>query len=309
MSDNTVKVFAPASVANVGCGYDTIGFAINDLGDEIILTKRDDEKMVIAPILGTDLPTDPRENVATIAIQALLDRIGSKQGFDVEIKKLFKPGSGLGSSASSATGAVFAANILLDKPFRREELLEFALEGEAFASKSYHADNVAPSLLGGFNVIRGYGPLDIFQVPTPKDLWVMIIFPDVVIKTAESKKLVPKTLTTKDARDQWANVAALVHAMHTEDYDLLRKSVTDLVATPVRKPMIPSYDEVERICIEQGCVGFNISGSGPSMFAFFKDRETMDSAKEPIEGVYKKINLPVIIHESRINNDGCKVVY
>lgn len=309
MSESTVKVFAPASVANVGCGYDTIGFAIHGLGDEITMTLRDDSKMVIAPIEGTDLPTEPEENVASIAVQALLDRIGSKQGFDITIKKLFKPGSGLGSSASSAAGAVFAANILLDRPFRREELLEFALEGEAFASKSYHADNVGPSLLGGFNVIRAYGPLDIFQVSTPKDLLVMIIFPDVVIKTAESKKLVPKTLSIKDARDQWANVAALIQAMNTSDYDLLKKSVTDVVAEPVRKPLIPGYDDVKAICFEHGSVGFNISGSGPSMFAFFKDQEELDSAKAPIQEVYKKLNLPVIIHESTINESGCTVIY
>ncbi len=224
-----VKIFAPASVANVGCGYDTIGFAIDGLGDEITMSLREDSQLVIKEIIGADLPTEPEENVATIAIQAMLDKMGSKQGFDITIKKLFKPGSGLGSSASSAVGGVFAANELLGSPFDKRELIDFAMEGEAFASKCYHADNVAPSMMGGFNVVRSYEPeLDIFQVNVPSDLWVLIIFPDVVIKTSESKKLIPTTLSIKDARDQWSNVAGLIQAFNAHDFVLLKKSVTDL---------------------------------------------------------------------------------
>ncbi|MEP0368165.1 MAG: homoserine kinase [Cyclobacteriaceae bacterium] len=305
-----VKVFAPASVANVGCGYDTIGFAIDGLGDEIIMSKRNDSKLVIKDIIGADLPKEPEENVASIAVQALLDHLGSKQGFDITIKKLFKPGSGLGSSASSAAGAVFAANILLGEPIEEKEaLLEFALEGEAFASKCYHADNVAPSLMGGFNVIRSYEPeLDIFQVNVPSDLWVLIVFPDVVIKTAESKKLIPTTLSVKDARDQWSNVAGLIQAFNVHDFVLLKKSVTDLIAEPVRKKLIPGYDDVKSIVFNHGSVGFNISGSGPSMFAFFKNEKEMNRAKPDIKALYAEKNLSVILHSSKINLHGCEVI-
>ncbi|MFT6865384.1 MAG: homoserine kinase [Cyclobacteriaceae bacterium] len=307
---NEVKIFAPASVANVGCGYDTIGFAIDGLGDEIIMSKREDSKLVIKEIIGADLPMEPEENVATIAIQALLDHLGSKQGFNITIKKLFKPGSGLGSSASSAAGAVFAANILLGEPIEEKvDLLPFALEGEAFASKCYHADNVAPSLMGGFNVIRSYEPeLDIFQVNVPSDLWVLIIFPDVVIKTAESKKLIPTTLSLKDARDQWSNVAGLIQAFNVHDFELLKKSVTDLVAEPVRKGLIPGYDDVKQLAFNAGSVGFNISGSGPSMFAFFKNEKEMNKVKPEIRKLYEARNLPVILHSSKINLHGCEVI-
>ena len=309
MNPSTIKIFAPASVANVGCGYDTIGFAIDGLGDEITVSLRDDSKLVIKEIIGADLPTEPEENVATIAIQAMLDKMGSKQGFDITIKKLFKPGSGLGSSASSAAGGVFAVNELLGSPFDKRELIDFAMEGEAFASKCYHADNVAPSMMGGFNVVRSYEPeLDIFQVNVPSDLWVLIIFPDVVIKTSESKKLIPTTLTIKDARDQWANVAGLIQAFNAHDFVLLKKSVTDLVAEPARKGLIPGYDNVKKICFEKGSAGFNISGSGPSMFAFFKSEKEMNSAKPQIKELYAGKDLPVILHSSKINLRGCEVI-
>lgn len=305
-----IKVFAPASVANVGCGYDTIGFAIDGLGDEITMSLREDSALKIKDIIGADLPMEADQNVASIAVQALLDHLGSKQGFDITIKKLFQPGSGLGSSASSAAGAVFAANTLLGEPVEdKSELLKFALEGEAFASKCYHADNVAPSLLGGFNVIRSYEPeLDIFQVNVPSDLWVLIVFPDVVIKTAESKKLLPTTLTIKDARDQWSNVAGLIQAFNTHDFALLKKSVTDLIAEPVRKKFIPGYDQVKEIVFSKGSVGFNISGSGPSMFAFFKNEKEMNSAKPEIIKLYGEKNLAVKLHASKINLHGCEVI-
>ncbi|MEQ8241014.1 MAG: homoserine kinase [Cyclobacteriaceae bacterium] len=305
----TIKIFAPASVANVGCGYDTIGFAITGLGDEITVTKRDDDQLIVKEIIGANLPLEADQNVCTIGIQAMLDHLGSKQGFDVTIKKLFKPGSGLGSSASSAAGGVFAVNELLNQPLSKEDLLQFALEGEAFASKCYHADNVGPSLLGGFQVIRSYEPLDIFKVSVPDELEVLIIFPDVVIKTAESKALIPKVLDIKTARDQWANVAGLIQALNTADYDLLKKSIVDYVAEPVRSGMIPAYDEVKSIVFDKGAVGFNISGSGPSMFALFNDKSKMAAAEEEIAALYSLKQLDLILHRAKLNDEGCKVIH
>lgn len=305
---NKIQVFAPASVANVGPGYDTFGFAIEKLGDIITLEKRDDHKLNILKSEGAVLPTDPKDNVATVAIQALLDNLDSKQGFDVHIKKLFKPGSGLGSSASSASGAVYAANKLLGEPFADEELLEFALEGEALASKSYHADNVAPSLLGGFQVVRSYEPLELFRIPTPEALRVLIIFPDVEVKTAEAKGLVPKELSVKDAREQWGNVGALIHAMHAEDYKLMSHAITDRIAEPVRKKLIPHYGQVKQTAMQFGAVGFNISGSGPSMFALFKSSESAKACMTEVEKIYHKANLPVMLNLSKINPRGCEVI-
>lgn len=305
---NTVKVFAPASVANVGPGYDTFGFAIQELGDLITLTKRADNKLNIFPTIGAEISTNPEENVAGIAIQSMLDNLNSNQGFDIQIEKMFRPGSGLGSSASSAAGAVFAANELLDKPFSKKELLRFALDGEAFASKCYHADNVAPSLLGGFQAVRSYEPLELFSINNLDDLYVLIIFPDVQIKTAEAKGILPKTLSIADAREQWGNIAALIHSLHSKDYDLLFRSITDRIAEPLRKKLIPEYDNAKGIAVQNQTVGFNISGSGPSMFALFTDKELAESCTLEIKALYDSIDLSVMLHLSKINSEGCKIL-
>lgn len=303
-----VTVFSPASVANVGCGYDTFGFAIEGLGDEITIEKRSDNQLVIEKSEGANLPTDPDQNVATIAVKALLSSLNSMAGFSFSIKKPFKPGSGLGSSASSAAGAVYGVNHLLGNPLTVDELLPFVMEGEAFASKSYHADNVAPALLGGFNVIRSYNPLDIFQIPPPKDLKVLIIFPDVQVKTSEAKALLPKSLSIPEARNQWANVAGVVSALHTKDYELLNKSVSDFIAEPVRKKLIPGYEEVRKIVRDSGSVGFNISGSGPSMFSFFGKDNGIEDVKSRVTRLYDALGHELMLHTSKINDKGSTII-
>ena len=303
-----VKVFSPASVANVGCGYDTFGFAIEGIGDIITISKRDDNQLVIQPCEGANLPLDPKENVATVSAQALLDKINSHQGFTFHIEKTFKPGSGLGSSASSAAGAAFGINQLLGNPFTLKELLPFVMEGEAFASKSYHADNVAPALFGGFNVVRSYEPLDIFQVPVSKKLKVLVINPDVEVKTSVAKGLIPKELSVPDARKQWGNVAGVVAALFTDDFQLLNDSIADIIAEPVRKGLIPGYDEVRDIARAHGSVGFNISGSGPSMFSFFEKEEDIKKTMNKVKDLYEGKGIKVMQHISGINTEGTKVI-
>ncbi|MBC6409843.1 MAG: homoserine kinase [Ekhidna sp.] len=304
----SVKVYAPASVANVGCGYDTMGFAIDSVGEELILSKRTDSLLMIKETVGAALSSDPEQNVATIAIKALLNALNSDQGFDVSIIKHFKPGSGLGSSASSAAGAVFAANELLGTPFSKTELLPFALEGEAFASGCYHADNVAPSLLGGFQVIRGYDPLDFFEVKVSSDLKVLIVFPDVQVKTIESKGLLPKEVSILTARNQWANTAALVQALNTNDMALLKRAIEDHIAEPVRKSFIPLYSDVKSIAEKSGSVGFNISGSGPSMFSFFSDDSGPKKMACEVKSLYENAGFHFKIYTSKIDTKGCKVI-
>ncbi len=303
-----VKVFAPATVANVGCGYDTMGFAIASIGEEIVLRNRKDSQLVIQDIVGADLSMVAEDNVATIAIQSMLNELKSEQGFDLWITKYFKPGSGLGSSASSAAGAVFAANELLDRPFKKEDLLPFALEGEAFASKCYHADNVAPSLLGGLQVIRSYDPLDVFRIAPQTNYDVLIIFPDVEIKTAESKKLLPAEISIEVARNQWGNVAGLIHAFHENDTNLLRSSITDFIAEPVRKSAVPEYNNVKKIVMKHGSIGFNISGSGPSMFALFDASGDMQSAMNEIKDLYSESQFDFKLYKSKMDTKGCRVI-
>lgn len=306
---NTIKIFAPASVANVSCGYDIFGFALNDIGDEITLTKRDDGRLVIQKVEGADLPTEPEKNVATVGIASLLKHIGSKQGFDISIKKTIPPCSGLGSSASSASGAVFAASELLQTGLSKHELLPFAMDGEYIASKSYHADNIAPAMLGGFTVVRSVDPkVDVFNIDYPKDLHVLVIFPQVPIKTAEAKELLGDAVSMKQARVQWGNVAGMVAGMMTKDWELIERSMVDVVAEPLRKKLIPNYDEVKTTALEQGAVAFNISGSGPSMFAFFKSEGQAKQAIPIIEKTYNRQSIDCLFHISNINSEGAKVL-
>jgi len=303
-----VKVQAPATVANIGCGYDTIGFALDGIYEELVVNRRSDGQLVIKAINGAELSLDPRENVATIAVRALLDHLGVSDGFDFEISKLFLPGSGLGSSASSAAGAVFAVNQLLPDPLPAAELLPFALEGEAYASKSYHADNVAPSLLGGCIAIRSYDPLDYFSVPVADELEILIVRPFAEIKTAEAKGMLPIQIDIATARNQWGNLASLIHAFHTKDWKLLNSSIEDFIAEPVRKSLIPGYDEVKKIAEEHHSVGFNISGSGPSIFMLFEKLNSLNSAKYDIEQMYDQKGIKCDAFVSKMSDQGCKIV-
>lgn len=305
-----IKVFAPATVANVSCGYDIFGFALHGIGDEITLSKRADSQLVIQQVKGANLPTDPAKNVATVAISSLLKRINSDQGFDISIYKTIVPGSGLGSSASSASGAVFAASELLRTGLNKHELLPFAMDGEFIASKCYHADNIAPSMLGGFNVVRSVDPeIDVFTIDYPDDLHVLIIFPQVEVKTSESKSLLGDTISLPKARIQWGNIAGVVAGMMRKDWDLIKRSMEDVVAEPLRKKLIPAYDRVKDIVMKNGAVAFNISGSGPSMFGIFRSKEKALLSIPEIKKIYQDHSIDCLFFDSKINNEGAEVIF
>lgn len=305
MSNNFIKVFSPCSVANVGCGFDTFGFAIEEWGDIVSLKKRSDNSLVIQEVKGASLPLEPKENIVTVAIQSLLDELKIKVGLDIFIEKLVSPGSGLGSSACSANAAVFALNKLLNLGKTKNELIPYAMKGEFVASKSIHADNIAPSMLGGFQIVRSYEPtLDIFNIKCPENLFILIIFPQVVIKTSESRKLLSNNLSLKQARNQFGNVAGLTAGLITENWDLIQKSTVDFIAEPLRKSLIPNYDEVKNICFENGSVGFNISGSGPTMFAFYPSKEKAEKTIPFIKKIYLDEQIDCLFHVSKINLEG-----
>lgn len=305
---DSVKILAPATVANIGCGYDTIGFAIEDIFEEILVSRRDDDQLVIESIEGADLSKDPKENVGTIAAKALLDHLGFSDGFNFSIKKHFLPGSGLGSSASSAAGSVYAVNQLLPNPLPTSELLPFALEGEAYASKCYHADNVAPSLLGGCVAIRSYDPLDYFNIPIADELELLIARPFAEIKTSEAKGILPKEIDIPTARNQWGNLASLIHAFHTKDWKRLYNSIEDFIAEPVRKSLIPGYDLMKSVAQKNECVGFNISGSGPSVFMLFLNKDQLRITRKEIEQMYASRELVCDFYETKMSNQGCRVI-
>ena len=258
---------------------------------------------------GAELPLSPDKNVATVAISSLLERIHSTQGFDIEIHKNVNPGSGLGSSASSASGATFAANCLLGNPFSRTELIQHAMAGEIVASQSAHADNVSPAMLGGFTVVRSCEPeVDVFQLDYPEDLMVLIVFPQVQIKTAEAKRMLGDTISLSKARTQWGNVSGLTAGFMKKDWGLIQRSLQDVVAEPVRKNLIPHYENVKEIATDNGALGFNISGSGPSMFSFFRSESDAKAGIEEIREIYDRLSIESFFHVSHINPKGTHIV-
>ncbi len=308
---NEIKVFAPATVANVACGFDILGFAINGIGDEIFARKTENPELKISAIHGGyPLSTNNDENVITVAAKALLDSLEMKPDFGIEFEltKKVKPGSGLGSSASSSAAAVFAVNELLGKPFSKKALVQFAMEGEKLASGLAHADNVAPSLLGGFTLVRSYEPLDVVSLAYPEELFVMVIHPQIEIKTSDAKRILRKQIDMKDAITQWGNIAGLVSGLASSDYDLIGRSLHDVIAEPVRGLLIPAFKEAKQLIMNNGALGCSISGSGPSIFALFKYRKEAQKASTLIKTLYTDIDLESYVYISDINSKGAEVL-
>ena len=305
---NEIKVFCPATIANISCGFDVLGVALDSIGDEMIVRKTEKKGIEITKLEGQDLPKKTLENVAGVAGLALLDKSDYQGGFEIEIYKKIKAGSGIGSSAASSTGAVWAMNELLNKPFSAKELVEFAMEGERLASGVPHADNVAPALFGGFTLVRSYDPLDVVQIPTPPDLYATVIHPQIEIKTSDSRKILKTNITLAEGIKQWGNVGGLVAGLFLEDYGLIGRSLVDHIVEPIRSILIPGFDKVKVGAIKAGALGCGISGSGPSIFAFSKGEETAKRVAESMKTVYQKIGIDYDIHVSKINTKGIKQI-
>ncbi|WP_036147171.1 homoserine kinase [Maribacter sp. Hel_I_7] len=308
MNQNEIKVFCPATVANVSCGFDVLGVALDSVGDEMIIRKVPQKGIKITKLTGQDLPKETLNNVAGVAGNAFLLASDYDGGFEIEINKKIKPGSGIGSSAASSAGAVWAMNHLLGNPFSKTELVKFAMEGERLASDVAHADNVAPALFGGFTLVRSYSPLDIISIPAPTELYVTIIHPQIEIKTSDSRKILKTTISMETGIKQWGNVGGLVAGLFKEDYELIGRSLEDHIVEPIRSILIPGFDEVKKVSIEAGALGSGISGSGPSIFAFSKGNETALKVGNAMKSVYDKIGIAYEIHVSKINMEGVKLL-
>lgn len=310
MKINKIKIFAPATIANISCGFDVMGCCLDSIGDTMILKKTEKTGIQISKILGEELPMEPEKNVAGVAIMALLEALEEEPafGFDIEIDKKIKPGSGIGSSAASAAGAVFAANELLGRPFSNHELIPFAAEGERAACGSPIADNVAPALLGGFSLVKETDPIKIIELPSIKGLYATIIHPQIEIKTSISRDILPENVSLQNAVKQWANVGAFVHALHQNDHALFAESLKDYIVEPHRSKLIPKFDDVISEAIKAGALGGGISGSGPSIFTFSKDKQTSDNVSVAINEVYSKTNIPYFLYNSKINTEGVKIL-
>ncbi|WP_299324241.1 homoserine kinase [uncultured Maribacter sp.] len=308
MSQNEIKVFCPATVANVSCGFDVLGVALDSVGDDMIVRKVPQKGIRITKLTGQDLPKETLNNVAGVAGNAFLLASDYDGGFEIEINKKIKPGSGIGSSAASSAGAVWAMNHLLGNPFSKTELVKFAMEGERLASDVAHADNVAPALFGGFTLVRSYSPLDVITIPAPSELYVTIIHPQIEIKTSDSRKILKTTISMETGIKQWGNVGGLVAGLFKEDYDLIGRSLEDHIVEPIRSILIPGFDEVKKVSLEAGALGSGISGSGPSIFAFSKGNETATKVGNAMKTVYDKIGIAYEIHVSKINMEGVKIL-
>jgi len=306
----SIKVFAPATVANVACGFDILGFAVNEPGDEVIIRFKDTPGVTVSKITGDGgrLSKDPQKNTAGVPVLLFLEKIKSKQGVDIELHKKLPLGSGLGSSAASAVAAAFAINELFDRPLKTEELIPFTMEGERIACGAAHADNVAPAMLGGFVLVRSYDPLDIVSIPSPDNLYCSLVHPHIELRTEDSRKVLKKELLLKDAVVQWGNVAGLIAGLMKPDYALIGRSLTDVIVEPSRAMLIPGFEEIKQVALNAGALGCSISGSGPTIFALSDDKEKAKKICDAMANVFTSIKLDTDTYISKINKSGPKIM-
>ena len=305
---NSVLVHSPATLSNLGCGFDVFGLALAAPYDTIRLTRSSEPGVRIQHLDGYNLPTEPTRNVAGVALLMLLQEVPETIGFDVEITKGIKPGSGVGSSAASAVGAVVAANALLGNRFTKKQLVEFAMAGEVVACGARHADNIAPAIFGGFTVVRAVEPvLDIIALPAPP-LWVAVVHPQIEVKTSDSRKVLPAAVPLGLAVRQWANVAGLVAGFLTADYDLIGRSLDDYIVEPARLPLIPGLAEARKRALTAGAIGGGISGSGPSIFMLNRTEGTAQAVGAALGSVFEELEIAFNVYVGPVGTEGARVV-
>lgn len=307
---NEIRVFAPATVSNIACGFDIMGFAIDKPGDEVVLRMSDKPGVRIVKITGDDgrLTCDPEFNTGGKPVVSMVRAFGIDCGVEIEIHKQMPLGSGLGSSAASAVAAAFAMNKLFELNLSERELLPYALEGEMIASGSLHADNVAPALYGGFVLIRSYHPIDIIRLEVPGELFCSVIHPHMEISTKESRRLLPEQIPLSSAIRQWGNTAALVAGLLKGDFDLIGRSLEDVVAEPLRSRLIPGFAPMKQAALDAGALGCSISGSGPSLFALSDSRDKADRISKAMQIALNEHGLGSDLYVSAVNTRGPRVI-
>lgn len=309
----SVTAFAPATVANVGCGFDVLGFAIHGPGDIVTASFSGEPGLRIISISGDEgrLPLDAQKNTAGLAAIALLNAAGysvDDKGIELSIVKKMPLGSGLGSSAASSVAAVVAVNDLIGSPFTKGNLLPFAVEGEIAASGTPHADNVAAALMGGFILVKNHQPPDVITLHTPDDLHCTIIHPAIEIQTKNSRKILKKQVSLEKAVKQWGNVGGLIAGLYTNDYDLIGRSLHDEIIEPVRSMLIPGFKEMKKAALDSGALGCSISGSGPSLFALSTSENLANEIGKNMGAVLDGIGLEYDLFISKVNVDGAYII-
>ncbi|EIM77136.1 homoserine kinase [Nitritalea halalkaliphila LW7] len=305
-----VKAFAPATVANVSCGFDILGFAIEALGDQVTVSFNDEARLRVLRIEGDGgkLPLEADKNTCAVAIHAMLLHLGSRQGMDIILEKGLPLGSGMGSSAASAAAALVAANVLLGEPFTKAQLVPFAMEAERVACGAAHADNVAPAILGGFVLIRDYHPLDLVPLPVPEGLYCTLLHPHLELRTEDARSVLKQQVSLKDATVQSGNIAGLVAGLYQNDLALVSRSLKDVIAEPSRALLIPGFYALRTAVMQEGALGSGISGSGPTIFVMSPSEEQARRVGAVAEALYQELGLGLDVYYSAINRQGAHVL-
>lgn len=303
---NKVIVHSPGTVANLVCGFDILGLALSEPYDIMEVTLIDEPKVTIQNLDSFNLPVEPEKNVAGVVLISVMEKLNNQFGFDVRIEKHIKPGSGIGSSAASAAGAAVAANQLLGNIFSKAEMVQFAMNGEKLASGVKHADNIAPCIYGGISLIRSIHPLDIISIPAP-ELFVTVVHPQIEVRTSDARQILKQQVPLKDAIRQWGNIAGLVTGFLKNDFDLIGRSLEDVIIEPVRSILIPGFDELKSSCKEAGALGGGISGSGPSVFMLSKTYETALAVAAVMNNIYYRLGIDKNTYVTNINPSGVSI--
>ena len=306
-----VRAVAPASIANLGVGFDVLGACLQAPADEVVARPSDAPGVTITRITGDGgrLPYEAARNTAGRAAQEVLDRAGADRGVELEIVKGVPAAGGMGSSAASAVAAAVAVDALVDARLDRTTLLECALAGEQVAAGDAHGDNVAPSLIGGLVLIRSLRPVDVVSLPVPADMTAVVLRPPVELATRDARGVLPDRVALADAVAQSGDLGAFVAALFREDWELLRRAGTDRIAEPHRAPLVPGFRAVQAAALEAGAVACSLSGAGPSVFALCRGLRTAGDVGEAMRrALAADTGLAGVVHVGPIDPRGARLV-
>jgi homoserine kinase len=304
-----IKVFAPATIGNIGPGFDVLGLAVKKVGDFVEARRIEENKVIISEINSpVELTKDPDKNTAGIAAREVLKMLRVNTGVEIKIHKGMGSGSGLGSSAASAAAAAFATNYVYGSPLSKEELILPATKAEEFVSGAFFADNTAPALLGGATLTRSVLPLDVTKIGSIENLTIVLVTPEIVVLTKEAREILPKEVPMKDFIFNMANSCLITAAFAKNDYNLFANSLNDVVIEPYRSRLITGFDRVKRNAIIAGADGMAISGSGPTVFAITNNPKKAVFIEDAMIRTFKEFGIVAQSWITEVDDEGARVV-